>query len=348
MKLQTKNLFQPLTDHLEAMIASGHYPTGTRLPSLRRLCDEFNLSRGTAARGLDYLRDKGLIELRQGSGAYVSERNRRSAGRNGRRIAVFSEHSDTSESYCAHIIVGIQRRAGSTGTTLNLHLYRYGEIDSSILEDAAREADALLLLGSYDSFIDDLPHIRPVVGFDMQKSYGFASVVGLDPSHAALLGCDYFRRHGFSRVKVIGFPMPSFRFRAEVFAFHWRETGGQVETFLPFEPFSADFYSDKTIYDRTIEQLEDPDCGYLFVSGTVCCRTQQSYREKFGRDLADDRCLLSIDGKSLLVPGYPGVSTVTPDYAEIGATALDECLRRIENPGARPRRILVSGTLVER
>ena len=36
MKLQTKNLFQPLTDHLEAMIASGHYPTGTRLPSLRR------------------------------------------------------------------------------------------------------------------------------------------------------------------------------------------------------------------------------------------------------------------------------------------------------------------------
>ena len=44
----------------------------------------------------------------------------------------------------------------------------------------------------------------------------------------------------------------------------------------------------------------------------------------------------------------PGVSTVTPDYAEIGATALDECLRRIENPGARPRRILVSGTLVER
>ncbi len=51
----------------------------------------------------------------------------------------------------------------------------------------------------------------------MQKSYGFASVVGLDPSHAALLGCDYFRKHGFSRVKVIGFPMPSFRFRAEVF-----------------------------------------------------------------------------------------------------------------------------------
>ena len=59
MKLQTKNLFQPLTDHLEAMIASGHYPTGTRLPSLRRLCDEFNLSRGTAARGLDYLRERG-------------------------------------------------------------------------------------------------------------------------------------------------------------------------------------------------------------------------------------------------------------------------------------------------
>ena len=69
MKLQTKNLFQPLTDHLEAMIASGHYPTGTRLPSLRRLCDEFNLSRGTAARGLDYLRDKSATAAPPGATA---------------------------------------------------------------------------------------------------------------------------------------------------------------------------------------------------------------------------------------------------------------------------------------
>ena len=345
MKSKPGNRFQALTDHIEAMIAGGQYPAGSRIPPLRELCEKFKLSRGTAARGLEFLQTQGILELRRGSGAYVRRVNGVDAGQLGRRIAVFSEHIDIKESYCAHIILGIQRQAAATGTTINLHLRKYGMTTYEVLDQAARAADALLLVGHYDIFLDRLPRIRPGVGIDMLHSYGFASVIGLDPLHCAELAEGFFLARHISKVKVIGFPIPLYTHRAETFARLWRARGC-VENYLPIMKFRADFATPE-VYAGIIREMQDPDCGYLFVSGTECNRTQLEYQRQTGRILSQERYMLAIDGKSLLIPEYLPVNTITPDYTEIGELALSECLRRIENPGARPRRILVSGTLVE-
>ncbi len=345
MKSKPGNRFQPLTDHIEAMIAGGQYSAGSRIPPLRELCERFKLSRGTAARGLEFLQAQGILELRRGSGAYVRKVNSVDAGLLGRRIAVFSEHIDIKESYCAHIILGLQRQAAATGAAINLHLRKYGMTTYEVLDQAARAADALLLVGHYDIVLDRLPRIRPGVGIDMLNSYGFASLIGLDPLHCAELAEEFFLSRQMKRVKIISFPIPLYAYRAEIFARRW-SARGQSETYLPLSELHANFERPE-LYDRIIREMQDPDCGYLFVSGTECNRTQMEYQRQTGRLLSRDRCVLSIDGKSLLIPEYLPVNTITPDYTEIGELALSECLRRIENPGARPRRILVSGSLVE-
>jgi DNA-binding transcriptional regulator YhcF (GntR family) len=342
MKKTLKYTFQPLTDHIEAMIASGYYGAGTRIPSLRILCERFQLSRGTAARGLEFLRNRGVLELRRGSGAYV----RGNAGGEGRsrKIAVFSEHADPS-SYCGHILLGIQRHTTDLNVLLTLNLVKYENTTYEILENAARANDALMLIGSYDGCVSRLPRIRPGVGVDMHNSLGFASLVGLDPIQTAELAADFFHRRGFKKVKIIGFPLPLYIFRSDVFTLHWTHHFGTAETFFPVEQYE-NFYTE-SMYPRIADQIADPDCGYLFVSGTECNRTLEAYHRETGKFLTDERCILSVDGKSLIVPDYFPVNTITPDYCEIGSLALQECLRRIDNPGSPPRRIMLNGTLHE-
>lgn len=346
MKKTLKSSFQPLTDHIEAMIASGYYSAETRIPPLRELCERFKLSRGTAARGLEYLRDRGVLDLRRGSGAYVKRAAATAKTGAGpkKRIAVFSEWADPS-SYCGHILLGIQRQAAALNFILNIHLVKYIDTTFEMMETAARANDALLLLGGYDT-LARLPDIRPAVGVDMHKSLGFASLVGLDPVHAAELATGFFRRRGCGKVKVFGYPLPLYRFRAEVFASCFRAEGGEVAHRLPMPEHTPGILRPE-FYDRLVDEFDEPGCGYLFVSGTECERTMAAYRRATGRLLTDEHTVLSIDGKSLLVPDYLPVSTITPDYCEIGSLALQECMRRIDHPGSPPRRIMVNGAIYE-
>ena len=60
MKSKPGNRFQALTDHIEAMIAGGQYPAGSRIPPLRELCEKFKLSRGTAARAWNFFKRRGF------------------------------------------------------------------------------------------------------------------------------------------------------------------------------------------------------------------------------------------------------------------------------------------------
>lgn len=342
-----QNRYQAMVEFIEAMIAGGHYPTGTKIPSLRTLCVEFELSRGTAARGLEYLAERGLLELRHGSGAYVTARKEPAASGGGRKIAVFSEHCNVYDSYCAHIVLGIQNLAAATGTTLNMHLRYYQQTSYEIVEKAALEADALLLLGNYDLFLQDLPRRRPVVGVDMLRGFSVASLVGMDNRQAMELAADFFLRRGIRRVKLLSFPVPLYQYRANCFSTEFRERGGEAETIQPLDKYEGRLSLTHEFYRSLMPLFADRDCGYLFVSGTECERTMIHYREATGRELNDDVCVLSIDGKSRIVPGYTPVNTIGPNYTEIGEVAFAECMRRIESPGASPRRIETSCILTE-
>ena len=66
-------LYNRLIHELISRIAGGTYKSGWRLPSERKLSEEFGLSRGTIRRSLAELEKTGAIEIRPQSGAFVQK-----------------------------------------------------------------------------------------------------------------------------------------------------------------------------------------------------------------------------------------------------------------------------------
>ncbi|HEY0189455.1 MAG TPA: GntR family transcriptional regulator [Cellulomonas sp.] len=67
-------LFAQLAAQVRAGVVRGDLPPGTRLPSARELAASLEVNLHTVLHAYQDLRDEGLIELRRGRGAVVSER----------------------------------------------------------------------------------------------------------------------------------------------------------------------------------------------------------------------------------------------------------------------------------
>ena len=67
-------LFEQLAVQVRSAVARGELTAGTRLPSARDLAASLSVNLHTVLRAYQDLRDEGLVELRRGRGAVLSER----------------------------------------------------------------------------------------------------------------------------------------------------------------------------------------------------------------------------------------------------------------------------------
>lgn len=72
--MSAKRLFQSVAEQIAALIDDGSYPPGTRLPGERELAEKLNVSRVTIREAEIALQAVGRLEIKTGSGVYVSER----------------------------------------------------------------------------------------------------------------------------------------------------------------------------------------------------------------------------------------------------------------------------------
>ncbi|UGQ15128.1 GntR family transcriptional regulator [Yinghuangia sp. ASG 101] len=70
---ETLPKYLQIANFLRDQILRGDLHPGDEVPSERALVTQWNVSRPTAARALDALRQQGLVEKRQGSGTYVTD-----------------------------------------------------------------------------------------------------------------------------------------------------------------------------------------------------------------------------------------------------------------------------------
>jgi len=69
--VSTQRLYQQVADRLAALIHSGEFPAGSRLPPERDLARQFAVSRPTVREALIALEINGLVEVRTGAGTYI-------------------------------------------------------------------------------------------------------------------------------------------------------------------------------------------------------------------------------------------------------------------------------------
>jgi DNA-binding FadR family transcriptional regulator len=67
------NLASALAGELVERIVRGRYPSGTSLPPEPALCERFGVSRTVVREAVKMLQEKGLVEVRRGSGTTVTE-----------------------------------------------------------------------------------------------------------------------------------------------------------------------------------------------------------------------------------------------------------------------------------
>lgn len=68
----SQRLYERLAQALAGAIARGEYPVGQRLPSERELAHTFNVSRATVREAMIALELDGVVDVRTGSGVYVT------------------------------------------------------------------------------------------------------------------------------------------------------------------------------------------------------------------------------------------------------------------------------------
>lgn len=68
-----KSISQQVEEQLLHAIRNGHYKTGQKLPTEETLCEMFNVSRTSVREAIKKMSARGLVAVKRGSGAYVSE-----------------------------------------------------------------------------------------------------------------------------------------------------------------------------------------------------------------------------------------------------------------------------------
>jgi GntR family transcriptional regulator len=66
--------YRGIANDIEARIAAGEYPPGSKIPSYSQLADLYSVSISTAQRAVIVLRERGLVVGSQGRGVFVRER----------------------------------------------------------------------------------------------------------------------------------------------------------------------------------------------------------------------------------------------------------------------------------
>lgn len=68
-----KAIYEQAVDHIAAAIEAGGLQPGEKLPPERDLAYDWGIGYGTLRRAYEVLRERGLIESRQGKGTFVRQ-----------------------------------------------------------------------------------------------------------------------------------------------------------------------------------------------------------------------------------------------------------------------------------
>ena len=89
--VEPQRLYRQIAEQLRALMTSGEFEPGARLPAERDLAKQLGVSRPSVREALIALEVEGWVEVRTGSGVYVLDRSRSGAKGKGRKVVPATE-----------------------------------------------------------------------------------------------------------------------------------------------------------------------------------------------------------------------------------------------------------------
>jgi len=324
-----------MINYLREQICIGHFGAESKLPPIRDLQQQFNLSYTSAKRGIDYLCEIGIAEKRPRSGVYVKKTLPSSKSPTGRKITLFVSGSELRKSHDIYSTVfwGIQYFAEEHRCSLSINYLPVADVSSDLIANAGKGTDGMIFLAEYDTSLSTFSTAIPAVGICMHNSLGGKlSLVDIDPYQSAKLAVAYFQKKRVSNISIISKQtLPcAYKNREDVFANLWSQSSRKLQRRDISENFSL-----------------DSDTGYFFATSSMLQFCSEKSLLETGKTLAERVVVLGVDGKNLINPEFHNAPAIALDWKLVGKYAMEECLYRINNPGSLPKRIYLPGTLVE-
>lgn len=319
-----------MISYLEERLIAGVYSPGERLPSLRFLMRKFNLSYGTVQRGMDYLLEKtGRFEKMPCRGIYCRREELTPTSETGGgsiTIGIFYSPRQQKQGLYYTALKSISSHARRDKCQLKMIPLVQADASEEFIQEKAHGCSGVILLQEYDAVLDTLRLPVPVVGIMMENSYnGTISTVNLDFWSSAELAVQYFQKQKCKTVVISGSHEEVYTRRGMAFATLWKKSGGICKTV------------------RNFPRSYCSDYGYLFTSDSWANNAAERYRQQHGKELSDEHCILGMDGKQLLTPGFHHFPSIAVNWDLIGTAAYYQCMERIRHPDLPAQKIYLNG-----
>jgi DNA-binding LacI/PurR family transcriptional regulator len=198
--------YRRIYDSLLEKISSGALQTGDQVPSEKKLCETFGVSRITAKRALELLAEQGYISRFPGKGSFVSEFFKPGGrGGVGRTLALLIP--DFSDAFGTNLLNGIIDTCTGLGCHLILKRTRdqIREEENSIRSLVEAGTAGFLIVPAHGEFYN--PEIlkltldnKPVVFVDRKMRGLRVPSVSTDNQGGAALGAEYLFRLGHRKI----------------------------------------------------------------------------------------------------------------------------------------------------
>jgi len=338
----TPHKYQEICSHILVQIESGELPPGSRLPGVRALGERFGCNYHTVRHAFEALAEQGYLELKRGSGTYVTER----AGDFGRRMA-FAKTLRTTD------VIGILlplRRWGHYVNSLIGQLHKSAELRGLRLmvrttPDIGPESIRLsheffdggccsvILpwigekqhLGRLHDFVraSKLPVVvpNPVLGLE-KNCYRDPSIDENTRFSSTYLQCCYFKELGFRNIALLG---PSSEtaefFERKILQYsRWCDKN-------EFPNLVGLVYGEPGNYDRLICRWAPMkgDIAVIAYHDEMALAFMKACAEK-GYSVPDDFAVLGHNNNPNGLRSTPALSTMPCSYAGIADGMIDHAL----------------------
>ncbi|MFT8593569.1 MAG: GntR family transcriptional regulator [Bifidobacterium sp.] len=360
---EDKILYHQIYEKIRADIQGNAYEIGSKLPSVKQLCEKYSVSAITIRHALDMLRDEGFITRQPRIGTTVTSLNPGTVAKptspsNLPTIAFLT--TDFSDSFGTLVLMGALKRAQNRahillGRTSADDTLQESEIASALSADA----DGLILMPSNSTFIpkailDLISRGFPVTILDRLFQGIPVATISSDNVQAAKEATNHLFDLGHKNVAFIGSKshISTITSRHSGWAMAYANNDIVLDDELSFTEVQS------TIPDSTAEERED-DIRKLeeFITAhgfvTACLVSEYNIalllREalrRVGKSIPEDMSVICFDHASYAFDHELFRFThVEQEQKALGEKAIDVTLRQIEN-GPSSEQILLPTSLV--